>query len=81
MLKFMIAKGLGGKEPEEEMGEDEFEVQVVKDPSPLPPRTLKLFHLLAWLLFVFSMGIWFPSHFPLASYLSAELAEGRGLEA
>lgn len=39
MLKYMIAKGLGGKEPEEETGEDESEVQVVKDhPHFLPER-------------------------------------------
>lgn len=71
----------------------ESECQVVKNPSPLPPGTLKserqvlvperttdwqLFHFLAWPLFIFSMGIWAPSQFPLALYLSAKPAEGRG---
>ena len=82
----LVVKDVGGKEPEVEMGEEMnlkarlsrthplrgVRQLVLKRPSDCSSFIYWHGHS------VFSMGIWFPSLSPLALYLAAEPAEGRG---
>lgn len=94
MLTYMVVKDLGGKELEEEMEEEmELKARLSRTHPHflLKHQSLSGKHHLvlkepltaSFVIYwhghpVFSMGIWSPSLLPLALYLSAEPAEGRG---